>query len=395
MAGTSGQTPDSLMETMAKRPFAYDFYRAVRLLQARHPDYPRIGYSPSAAQDPVRFAQQPSLAFAPSTLHKVERRAAAGGAQGVARQKEEEAAGEKDEREARKGTSGERDQEGKEDNGNLANLAKEDAPRPAALPRIWVHFLGLFGPNGPLPLHLTEYARERELHFHDRTFTAFLNVFHHRFISLFFRAWADNQKTVDLDRPEDQRFATFLGSLFGMGMESLCHRDSIPDHAKLYFSGRLANQTRPAEGLEAILEDYFGIRTEIVTFVGRWMNLPEDSCCRLGQSPRTGRLGLDTLVGSRFWECQLNFRIKLGPMPLADYERLLPSGASFERLRHWVLNYVGEQFFWDVQLLLARQQVPHTILGGYGHLGWTTWLKTKPFANNAEDLVLIPPGRSA
>jgi predicted component of type VI protein secretion system len=30
--------------------------------------------------------------------------------------------------------------------------------RPA---RLLVYFFGLLGPNGPLPLHLTEYARER------------------------------------------------------------------------------------------------------------------------------------------------------------------------------------------------------------------------------------------
>ncbi len=68
MAGTDGQTPDNLIAQLEQRPFAFDFFRAVRLLQSAYPDRPRIGYSLSPAQDPVRFAQNPSLAFAPSTI---------------------------------------------------------------------------------------------------------------------------------------------------------------------------------------------------------------------------------------------------------------------------------------------------------------------------------------
>jgi type VI secretion system protein ImpH len=340
MASTSGQTPNSLIDELAKRPFAFDFYQAVRLLQAQYSDFPRIGYSQSVAQDPFRFAQKPTLAFPPATLEGV--------TQGAHQ----------------------------------------------SVPRLWTTFFGLFGPNGPLPLHLTEYARERELHSGDRTLSAFLNVFHHRLISFFFRAWADSQKTLDLDRPDDQRFAVYLGSFFGLGQAPLQNRDAVPDHPKLYFSGRLAAQTRNAEGLEAILGDYFGVPTEVQTFVGRWMPLPADSCCRLGESPETGRLGVNSLVGSRIWECQLNMRIKLGPMRLADFERMLPSAPAFKRLRYWVLNYAGDEYFWDLQLVLRREDVPETHLGQFGRLGWTTWLKTQPFTRDADGLVIIPPEAS-
>ena len=74
---------------------------------------------------------------------------------------------------------------------------------PAKLP---VNFLGLFGPNGPMPVHITEYARERQLNAHDPTLVGFLDLFHHRILSLFYRAWAVNQKAADLDRPKDARF---------------------------------------------------------------------------------------------------------------------------------------------------------------------------------------------
>ena len=86
----------------------------------------------------------------------------------------------------------------------------------------------------------------------------FFNVFHHRLLALFYRAWAVNQKAVDFDRPEDSRFANYFGSLFGIGMEPLRDRDAVADSAKLFFSGRLATQCRNSEGLGAILTSYFG-----------------------------------------------------------------------------------------------------------------------------------------
>jgi len=337
MAGTTGQTPNYLTDELARNPFAFDFFRAVRLLENSRRDLPRIGRSLSPSEDPLRFCQNPSLAFAPSSLEAFQQRA-------------------------------------------------ED---PA--PKLFLRFFGLLGPNAPLPPHLTEYAFERMHNFGDPTFAAFLNIFNHRLASFLYRAWAANQKAVDLDRGEDQRFSFFIGSFFGVGMESLQNRDSVQDWAKLYFSGRLSCQTRNAEGLGAILREYFEIKTEIQTFVGRWMDLPADSICRIGESPETGAVGINTILGARFYDCQLNFRIRLGPMKLADFELMLPHGNAFPRLKYWVLNYCGEHFFWDVQLVLQAGEVPAIQLGSAGRLGWTTCLKTQPFTHDAEDLILNPP----
>jgi type VI secretion system protein ImpH len=337
MAGTTGPTTDSLIERLKAEPYGFDFLHAVRLLQSQNADRPRIGHSLSPSQDPVRFAQSPSLDFAPATLEAVQ---------------------------------------------------QKDPARP---PVLYSRHFGLFGPNGPLPTVLTEFARDRILHHGDRTFVAFCNIFHHRLLSFFFRAWADSQRPVDLDRPGNQRWIYYVGSLIGLGMETLLDRDAVPDWSKLYYAGRLVSQTRNAEGLEAIIQDFFGIPTEVQSFVGRWLALPPGSECKLGDSPETGSLGVTTVVGSRVWDCQLNFRLRMGPMKLADLERLLPSGHSFKRLRDWILNYAGEHYFWDAQLVLAREEVPEIQLGRAGRLGWTTWLKTKPFSHDAEDLILQPP----
>ncbi len=398
MAGTNGQTPTPLKGTpmlatasieatdapvegattvlspppaltgalkeISEQPYTFDFFRAMRLLQCAGARLPRLGTSKSPEEDPLRFCQRPSLAFAPSTL---------------------------------------------------------DGLQLGTPPKLFVNFFGLFGPNGPLPLHLTDYAIRRQLgqrvetgtdegqgqkpelasRRKDSTLAGFFDVFHHRLISLFFRAWAVHQQTVDFDRPEKQRFPLYIGSAFGLGSETnehgefQPHADALPVWAKLFYAGRLSCQTRHAEGLQAILEDYFGEPAEIQTFQGRWLDLPPENVCRLGDSPDTGSLGSTAIAGSRIWDSQLTFRVRLGPMRLSDFTRFLPGSRALERLRSWVLNYAGAQYFWDLQVVLAADQVPDTVLTSdrppqMGRLGCTTWLKSKPFQRDSDDLVLDP-----
>ena len=335
MEATTRKKTTDLTEGFAAHPTAYDFFRAVRLLEARHADRPRIGTSVDPRDDPVRFGQRPSLGFARSTIESFTE----GGAQ----------------------------------------------PH-----HLFVNFMGMFGPNAPLPLHLTDYARDRETNAKDETLAAFLNIFHHRLLSLFYRAWAVNQKAADLDRPEHASFTRFIGSFFGLGMAELRHRDAVSDWAKLYYSGWLSGQTRNVDGLEMILRDYFQMPVRVLTFVGHWLQLPEHSVCRLGEQPETGTLGRSAVIGSRVWDCQLKFRIRIGPVGLAQLQRLLPGSETFVRLRCWVRGYSGDEHLWDVQVVLKKEEVPAIQLGSAGLLGWTSWLKSRPSERDADDLVLEP-----
>jgi type VI secretion system protein ImpH len=334
MAESDRQTSNSLIGEIASSPYSFNFYRAVRMLEAEFRDYPRVGNSARVGEDFLRFCQIPSLSFAPSTLEGAEQ--------------------------------------------------KEKAFC------LFVNFLGMFGPNGPLPQHLTEFARDRYRNVHDRTLVRFMDIFHHRMLSFFYRAWAINQKSADFDRPEESRYANYFGSLFGIGMPELRERDSVPDWAKIYFSGRLTAQTRNAEGLEEILEDFFGLPTEIREFTGFWMKIPPENQCRLGESPETGSLGINAIAGAQKYEAQLKFRIRMGPMELADLKRMIPVTDSFKKLKDWVLNYIDQEFFWDLQCVLKARAVPTICLGQDGLLGWTSWLKSKPFTRDADDPIFDP-----
>jgi len=374
LAGESGTAAHPLIRRLETDPYGFDFFLAVRLLDCAHPHLPRTGHSDHPWEDHVRFSQEPSLAFAPATVQGLRRPAPA--------ETEPLPPGEL--------PPGEHGSE--ESGGDGLAVGEDGRALPNAAPRLFQNFFGLLGPNGPMPHHITEYARDRERNYGDPTLARFLDLLNHRLTALFYRAWASAQKTVSFDRPAEDRYAPWIGSLFGFGTPALRGRDSVQDFAKLHYAGHLVCQTRHASGLRAIIEDYFGVKTKIQEMSGQWMDLPEDCRLRLGESPATGTLGSTAVVGSRIWECQQKFRLRMGPMTLAEYERLLPGGTSLKRLTDWVRFYTTDEFTWDLRLIMFADEVPQITLGKQGKLGWTTWLRSKPLGHDADDLILRPTG---
>jgi type VI secretion system protein ImpH len=338
MAGKAGAETDALglFDRLQQAPYRFDFYQAMRRLECAFPEEPRLGESLHAKRDAIRLGQDPTMGFQPSTLSSFRQ-------------------------------------------------GKGDLP-----PRLGVYFFGLFGPNGPLPLHLTEYVHDRIHNEHDNTQVAFVDHFQHRLLTLFFRVWANSQPTVSFDRSNQDRFGNYLGSLFGIGSPHLRDRDAMPDLSKLHYAGRFADQTRNAEGLEAILQGFFQLPVHIEEFVGTWIDLPDNSRCRLGVSPDISALGATIIVGDRIWQGQQKFRIVMGAVNYADYQRMLPGGESLKRLIAIVKNYIGDEQDWELNLILQEQEVPQFGLTGECRLGWTSWLAQDPLGRDGDDLYLHP-----
>lgn len=341
MAATDGRAAArvALFAALERAPWSFDFFQALRRIEGVSADRPRLGKALRPSDEPVRLSQEASMAFAPSTL----------------------------------------------------SVFEEQAGLP---PRLEQRFFGLLGPNGPLPLHLTEHARERSIHHGDHTFVRFLDLFHHRLALFFYRAWAEARPTVQHDRPDDDRFAVYSGSLAGYATPARRQRDAVSDHAKVFFLGHLARSAKNAEGLASILEGYFGLPVRVEQFVLGWLALPPDQRTILGGGPHSRiALGRGLVIGDRVPDVQSRFRIVMGPMDLDQYTGFLPGGRSLTRLVDWVRNYVGFEFDWELQLVLARDEVPGIRLGREGQLGWTAWLGARRAATDADDLTLAPERR--
>ncbi|WP_084225764.1 type VI secretion system baseplate subunit TssG [Paraburkholderia sacchari] len=353
-------------------PAEHDLFCLLRWIDALSNAPARLGAAQHPGTEPVRLGQIPSLSFAPSMVS------------GIA-----------------------------------------DAPGEPAPPRVLVQGFGLFGPNGPLPQHMTEYAFERAHSVGDASMSAFADVFHHRLLVLFYRAWADAQPVVGLDRPGASHFDGYVASLIGARATepALPARETSGRpgrHAKYFHAGHWVRQTRNPEGLAQMLCHDFGVPVRIVEHVVRWVALDARQRSAIGargtpgaaggsgatskrgvaQGGRPGRgtraaLGEGAVLGRAVRDAQGSFRIVLGPLPLARYQSFLPGGADAARLVHWVREYVGAEFDWDLQLELAAPEVPRAAPGGAGRLGFSTWIGQRVGEQPARDLVIDLAARAA
>lgn len=308
-----------------------ELFAALRLIETATPDKPRLGRSRRARDEAVRIGQSVSFAFP------------AGDVSGV------------------------------------------ELPEGGGLPRVAQNVLGLFGPNGALPLHLTEYVFERMLHSGDATFARFADLFHHRVATLFYRAWAASRPAIGLDRPDDDRFAALVANFCGLGESVLRYRDSVSDLSKFAHVGLLVRHARGPEGLAVLLADYFQVSVRVDPWVGQWMKIPPDQRTRLVPAGGFCLLGSEAVAGEEVWDVQCACRIVLGPLDFGRYKDFLPLGDSFHRLKALARLYLGEELRIDVRLVLQEDEVPLSWLGNDLHLGWTSWLGARLGGGDATD----------
>jgi type VI secretion system protein ImpH len=312
----------SQLDDLHASPEHYTLFGALRRVEQAHRDRPRLGESRKAADDPVRICQRPHLYFPGSDV--------------------------------------------------AAFTASADTA-----PRLEQHGFGVFGPNGALPLHLTELAYSREHQSDDPALGDFVNAFQHRFASLFYRAWADSDPCAAFDRTDQDAFRLYIGALMGLGPAAARERDSVLDYAKLGRVGLFAPQNRSAEALQQILHEYFELPVELIPFVGAWLDITADARCRIGIEPQHATLGSGATLGRMTWQCQSRFEIALGPLNITDFVNFLPGARGLSQLKALVRLYTNEEWSWQVRLLLEPQQIPPLRLGEGGWLGWTSWLGSR------------------
>jgi type VI secretion system protein ImpH len=387
--------PDPAEMTVEQRLFAdgssFNFFQAVRILEKLRPDRPPVGFDGPAGREIARFAAHVSHNFPPSQIYEVR------------------------------------------------------PDRSGRLPPVMsVAFFGLTGPSGVLPRHYTDMLmriQRDSKHGEKQALRDWFDLFTHRMLSLFVRAWEKYRFYIPYERgqraehPPDP-FTHCLLSLSGLGMGSLRNRirvatsdedgpglsavgvpalagalppeggtptgseqtlARVEDSAILHYAGLLARRPRTAAGLRAILADYFQVPVEVRQFHGQWLQLEPPDQSQLGCETGHCALGHDMVIGERIWDVEGHIRIRLGPLDYDQFIEFLPYRAevseskAFFLLSHLTRLVIGPTLDFDVQLALEPTAVPDCILGdeaGPGcRLGWNTWLQADRRTECVEDVV--------
>jgi type VI secretion system protein ImpH len=265
-----------------------------------------------------------------------------------------------------------------------------------------VNFMGLVGPSGVLPHAYTQLVRESE-RTGEHALGAFLDIMQHRFIALFYRAWLRLHPAGYAGPGERDPASRHLLQLAGLdepraGAAGATGAEGADGARPAYDAERLiplfallAPQPRSALGLQTVLASYFDVPVEVEQFVGSWARLRTDDLCRVGEAGAATVLGRGAVVGDEVWDQQARVRVRLGPLPREHFERFLPEGEHHAALRDLCALYGHDQFDFEVQLVLERDDVPAVVLGdadqGEHALGWSTWLRTRPMNRDPDEAV--------
>ncbi|MEW6634179.1 MAG: type VI secretion system baseplate subunit TssG [Pseudomonadota bacterium] len=266
--------------------------------------------------------------------------------------------------------------------------AKDKAPA-----RVTVANLGLLGPEGPMPLHLTRWVLDRlsqrwftgadAEQTSDTTFVDFVNILQHRMIALYYRAWADAHPAVQVERSIGGRVRAMLEAMSGIGLPGT--QDAELDTVRLRQAGSLANQVDGAERLTLFLATAFKVPVQIKEFVAAWITIPKALQSQVGKA--YAALGGGATIGPRVFSRQSRIELRVGPLGLDDFKSFLPGERRLALFKKAVRDMIGEALDVDLRIVLAQEAVPLPKMGTI-QLGRTSWLSRPAEKGDADDLRL-------
>lgn len=344
MSAGPGQTSAAVIARLGEAGHLFDFFQLVYLLEHWLGHRAALGGAGPVAEEGVRFRPDPSLAFSPSDVRWVE------------------VAGEDERR-----------------RGELWDF------------RVVVSFMGLYGVASPSPVYFSELIGFEDMD--PDPLVDFLDLFNHRLISLYYRAWLRYRYPHRYEPGAADELSGCLLAFLGLADPLARPGLGVQPERLLKYVGLLSLHTRPPEAMRRVLADYLGdAEVRIQELVLRQVAIAPSNLNRLGVSAST--LGSDLMVGARVPDRGGKLRVVVGPVSLERYLELLPDQALFGELCSLVDFQIFKRFEYDVELRLKGPEVPGLQVGGVGaaRLGWTSFLTTQP-GRREDGVVWLQPAR--
>lgn len=331
MAIEDRKTDPSLIQRLLKEPYLFSFFQAVYIIEKYASSISNIRYignTGPAELESIRFKPDASLAFPVSDIVSIEK--------------------------------------------------KRDLP-----PRfeITTSFLGLYGSDSPLPDFYTEdiiRADPEESYVKD-----FLDIFHHRILSLFYRCWLKYRYYIQFVSNGKDEFSQRILDLIGIGTQGIIENLKISPVRLIRYVGLFLQSEKSACALESILSDYFGgIPVCVHQYVGRWITIEEEDRIALGS--QNSQLGINTTLGAKVFDCSGKFRISINISKYADYISFLPEGEYFQALVEITKSFLNAPLDFDEELVIPASEVPLLRLSSSegAKLGRTSWLASYKHEGN-------------
>lgn len=320
MAGTDRTKAHDLIDwtALAAQLPSSGLFAVLRYAEARAAHLPRIGRAKRPEQSIVDLAQEPSMGFADRTLSQIEHR--------------------------------------------------------YGRPQLRGYWLGLTGPMGPLPSHLTEFAFIERRYAKSRPFGDWLDVIAGRMLQMFYRAWADAQPAAHADRAGDDLFSDWIAALSG-AMEGAHETSAFGPRARAHYAAVFSG-SRSAIAIQDALSDLLNQAVRVEEYVAKWREFEPEDRTRLGHSFAT--LGSDAVLGGKVYSASDAFRVVVRAGDWHSYQTMLPGGTRFGVAAEAIDAFRPTHLEWDLCVEIADRDAPPARLDGKARLGWSSWVKRAP-----------------
>ena len=314
-AADSGQSADAspLWPALMTHATGMHFFRFCELLELSGPKRPPLGTTDTPADDPVRFRSKSRLGFPGREIDAVE-------------------------------------------------YDPDDPTRP---PTIRTAFLGLYGVDARMPSYFIDAIAQNQEG--AEPLAAFLDLFHHRIVTQYHRAWRKHHYPVGFERDGSDPVSTYLLSLAGLGLGAPVVGQAVGPRRLLSMLGLVSQKTRTAEGLAGVLQH--AVPDAMITveeFHPVWVDVDTAEPMPLGEH---------CVLGGGFFDCGNCVRVTVAPTMAPSVHALMPGGTVYEDIMHLLRFYLGHESQAVIGMSVAPALMPAPVLdAAHTSLGYTSLL---------------------
>ena len=328
MASITWRENPSVKEAMIKHVYEFDFDQAIHILEALNPESIPLGEGDDPGKEAIRIKSRVSLAVPPTELDSLQE-------------------------------------------------------IPDQKPILWINFLSIAGIQGPLPTPYTETVIERT-RIKDTAFRDFLDIFNHRFASLWHKFRKKTIPGLLQKSPEESPLGRTILQLSGINSISLLDKSKLSPNILLTYRDLLWKRSHSSAGLIRIIRSFFKVPSRLEQFQGQWNKARSAERSVIGsKGGQFNVLGGDLIIGKMSWEQAAAATIVIGPLNWEQYCSFLPIHNLNKKPHESHLPVLERlSYFYsglDVQLfarfILNRFDIKSSKLNGSFALGFNTWLK--------------------
>lgn len=250
-------------------------------------------------------------------------------------------------------------------------------------------FMGVSGAISPMPLYLADEIQQDDEG--ARIKRDFLDLFHHRLVSLVYRVGTKfdypREFTEEADDPWSRRMLAMAGidAYERWGLRHLTRKQV------LRLSPLLSSRVRSAHTLALAVADVTaealeGADVDVVQFTGDWTVLDPEQRMLLGKE--NANLGMSSVLGIEVFDRAGKATIVIGPLR-DNFRRFLADGDMFPTICELVGMLSPDPIEYELDLVLVDR--PPFLLGQKegGRVGFDSWLSSRA-AQTAHTHLKVP-----